>query len=177
MHIWGKNKKILIISPLSKSIEYQFKNKDKLYRENAVKFPDFELLTYKTKITYNIEGDTKESLGLTTNNWFEESQRMCDEISKIDFDIAFLTCASYSPFLGNYIKFNMGKKAIYLGGVLNVFFNIYGGRFKEGFYNLCGLNPEIQIDAFENDEITHIKGGRNGGPTESINAYFGKKNK
>lgn len=174
-HKWGLNKKILIISPLSKSVEHQFKNRTNLYIDNATKFPEFELKTYKTKITYNENMDTKGSLGIATDNWFDEAQRMSDEISNIDFDIAFLSCGSYAPFFGNYIKNKMGKKSVYLGGVLNVFFNIYGGRFKEGFYNMCKLNPDTRIDAFENDEISNIIGGRSGGPSESLNAYFGRR--
>ena len=174
MRIWGNNKKILIISPFSKSIEYQWKNKNELYIENAIKFPEFELKTYKTKITYNVVGDTKESLRITTNNWLEESERMASEISTIDFDIAFLSCATYSNYLGYHIKSVMKKKAIYIGGILNVLFNIYGERYCEEFYKTCGLNPESQIDAFENDEIWHIRGGRSL-KGEALNAYFGKR--
>jgi hypothetical protein len=171
---WGKNKKILIISPLSKSIEYQLKNKDKLYID--YQFPECEFKTYNTKITYNSNDDTKESLGLVTNNWHEECQRMVEEISNIDFDIAFLSCASYSMFLGNYIRYNMRKQALYLGGILNIYFNIYGGRYDDNYYKKCGLNLEYQIDPLENDEIEHIKGGRDK-PTEALNAYFGKRKK
>src|ERR1035437_8619957 len=171
---WGLNKTILIISPFSKSIEYQFKNKDNLYLD--YKFPEFVLKTYNTKITYNTIGDTKESLGLTTNNWHEECQRMAEDISKIDFDVALLTCASYGMFLGNYIKYNMKKKAIYLGGVLNVFFHIYGGRYKNEllYYKPSGLNPDTQINPLENSDIEKILGGRDKS-TEALNAYFGKK--
>ena len=171
---WGENKKILIISPLSKSIEHQFKNKDKLY--NDYQFPNFELITYNTKITYNNSSDNRNTLGVTTNNWNEECLRMSDEIGKIDFDIAFLSCASYSMFLGDFIKHQMGKKAIYIGGILNVFFNIYGGRYKT-YFKASGLNEEYEINPFENDDIKNIKGGRSVGWSESLNAYFGTRNK
>jgi len=172
--IWGKNKKILIVSPLSKSIEYQFKNKENLYVD--YKFPEFELKTYNTKITYNSSDEIKENLNITTNNWHEECQRMSKEISKIDFDIALLSCASYGMFLGNHIKYNMGKKAIYLGGCLNLFFNIYGGRYTDADFKNCGLNLEYQIDPIENIDIERIKGGREK-PSEALNAYFGKRKK
>jgi len=169
---WGKNKKILIISPLSKSIEHQFKNKNKLYVDYV--FPDFELLTYNSTITYNSTDDTKNSLKITTNNWFEECQKMANDINKIDFDIAFLSCASYGMFLGNYIKNTMNKKALYLGGILNMYFNIYGGRYEEDYYIRSGLNLNHQIDPIENDEIQNIHGGKDKS-SEALNAYFGKK--
>lgn len=172
---WGKNKKILIVSPLSKSIQHQFKNKDKLYID--YQFPDFELLTYNTKITYNTIGDTKETLNITTNNWNEECQRISEDIKQIDFDIAFLSCGVYAMFLGDFIKNVMQKKSIITGGILNVFFNIYGDRWDEEFYRTRGLNLDYQIDPFENDDIINIRGGRNNGPGESLNAYFGRRKK
>lgn len=170
---WGKDKTILIISPLSKSITHQYKNKDKLY--NDYKFPEFELKTYNTKITYNTIGDTKSTLNITTNNWQEECLRISEEISKIDFDVAFLSCGIYAMFLGDFIKHIMGKKSIYIGGILNVLFNIYGGRFNDDFYLNRGLNLEYQINPFENSDIINIKGGRDSGPGESLNAYFGTR--
>jgi hypothetical protein len=167
---WGKDKKILIISPLSKSIEYQYKNKDNLYVD--YKFPEFELKTYNTKITYSTNADTHNTLNVTTNNWNEECIKMAIEIEKIDFDIAFLSCASYSMFLGDFIKHQMKKKSIYIGGILNVFFNIYGGRFKT-YFGASGLNSKYEINPFENEDIKNIRGGRHGGWSESLNAYFG----
>ena len=169
---WGKNKKILIISPLSKSIEHQFKNKDKLYID--YKFPEFELKTYNTKITYNSKEDTKQNLNITTNNWHEECERMANEIKNIDFNIALLSCASYGMFLGNYIKYELKKKAVYFGGVLNVLFNIYGGRYSDNYYTSCGLDLNYQIDPLENTDIINIRGGR-GNSTEGLGAYFGKR--
>jgi len=168
---WGENKKILIISPLSKSIEHQFKNKDKLY--NDYQFPNFELITYNTNLTYNNPDDNHNTLGVVTNNWNEECLRMAEEISKIDFDIAFLSCASYSMFLGDFIKHQMGKKAIYIGGIINVFFNIYGGRFGN-YFEPSGLNRQYEINPLENDSIKNI-GGRSNGWSESIGAYFGRR--
>jgi hypothetical protein len=130
--------------------------------------------TYNTNITYNTDEDTKESLKITTDNWHQECERMASQIQHIDFDVALLSCASYSMFLGDYIKNVMGKKAIYLGGILNVYFNIFGGRYKK-YYDKYGLNPLFQINALENEEIHDIKGGKSQGWNETLNAYFGYK--
>lgn len=168
--IWGEGKKILIISPFSKSINYQVKRKEKLYKEYI--FPDFELLTLNSPITYNTNEDTKETLQVTTNNWLEEVEKLKNEINKLKFDIALLSCGSYAMSLGSHIK-NIGKQSIYVGGALNPIFSIYGER-----YNLkCNENQrdlKYQINAFENEVIKKIKGGRNFG-TESLGAYFGYK--
>jgi hypothetical protein len=41
---WGDGKKILIISPLSKSVEYQYQRKDSLFLDYI--YPDFNLKTF-----------------------------------------------------------------------------------------------------------------------------------
>ena len=168
---WGEGKKILVVSPFEESLKYQYARRYKIM--NNYTYPNFELVTYKTKILYNDGTETKEQLGTTTNNWEEEWMRMAEEISKLDFDIAWLSCAAYSPFLGDYIVHTMGKKAIYVGGILNMFFNIYGERFK-AYTSYC--NIDYMIDPFENKEIENMTAGR-GQAYEGIHAYFGYKNK
>ena len=168
---WGHNKKVLIISPFSKSILYQKSRLNKIHKNYT--FPDFNLITYNTSITYNNESDNEETMNIKTKNWNDECIRMAREIEKIDFDIAFLSCGSYAMFLGNFIKLKMKKKSIYVGGILNVYFGIYGGRYDIPFFNDL-LNLEYQIEAFENKDVNKINGGRLS-TSESINAYFGKK--
>jgi hypothetical protein len=89
-----------------------------------------------------------------------------------------LSCGSYAMYLGDFIRHKLNKKALYLGGVLNMIFNIYGGRYNQpGYVRLgqsVGLNLESQINPFENKDIEHIKSGRNF-KTESLKAYFGTK--
>jgi hypothetical protein len=174
LHNWLNNKKILIVSPLSQSIEYQFKNKDKLY--NNYTFPNFELSTYNTKITYSDKDNHRTAMNVTTSNWLEEAGRMSEEIAKLDFDIALLSCGSYAMYLGDFIKHKLNKKSLYLGGILNMLFNIYGGRYNQHGYVQLGLrvrlDPAYQIDPFENEDVKNIKSGRDF-KTESLRAYFG----
>lgn len=165
-HILAENKKVLFISPFSKSIKHQYQFKDKLYKNH--KLPNFELLTYNTPITYN---DSKNDLKhIKTNNWFEQCELMAREISALDFDIAFLSCGSYAMYLGDFIAREMKKTSIYLGGVLNVLFGIKGKRFDDPNYNRL-LNLEYQIEALEKNDYEHLKGGR-GFKSEGMNAYF-----
>lgn len=175
---WGDGLKILIISPLSKSIEYQNQFRDKFFKDYS--YPNFQLLTYNSKITYSDHPmDNKHTLNVETSNWHEECQQMAEDIRHIDFDVALLSCASYSMFLGNFIRDVLGKKSIYLGGIVNAYFNIYGGRYAsmEKFHNIfsdAGLNLEHRIDPLELEDIHKINSGR-GKTTESLNAYFGSK--
>jgi hypothetical protein len=168
---WGEGKKILIISPLSKSINYQLTRKDKILKNYT--FPNCEFKTYNTKITYNNTLiDTKETLRVTTNSFLEEIELIKNNIKNIDFDIAFIACAAYTMPLGDYISKTMQKKAIYIGGILNMFFSIYGERFK-GMYPYIS-NIKYLIDPIENDDITHLMSGRKY-KNEALNAYFGKQ--
>lgn len=169
--IWGEGKKILIISPFSKSLLYQKNNLSKIHKN--YQFPSFELLVYNSPITYNNFEDNIDTLNITSKNWNEACIKMSEDLNKIDFDIAFLSCGSYSMYLGSFIKNKLRKKAIYLGGILNVYFGIYGGRYDIPFFNNF-LNLEFQIEAFENKDILSINGGRDF-KSESLNAYFGSK--
>ena len=166
--IFGQNKKILIISPFSESIKYQTKKERINNLINNYTFPDFTLLTYDTPITYNNNNDDLDFI--STNNWLEQCELMENEIKKLDFDIAFLSCASYANCLGSFISNNMNKKAIYIGGVLNVLFNIYGGRYNDDYYNSIN-NLEYRITAIEKEKYKNIQGGRDI-KSESFNAYF-----
>ena len=75
--------------------------------------------------------------------------------------------------IGNFIK-NIGKKSIYLGGMLNVIFNIYGERYKK--FGKLFQNPEYQIDSIDNyDDLFSKKSELFIANSESISAYFRNK--
>jgi hypothetical protein len=54
---------------------------------------------------------------------------MCDDIQKLDFDIALLSCGGYGMPLCNFIKNNLKKSAIYVGGGLQLLFGVIGQRW------------------------------------------------
>ena len=166
---FGENKKILVISPFSESIKYQTQ-KDRINNLiNNYTFPNCEFITYNTPITYN--SDNNDLINeVTTNNWLEQCEKMENEIQQIDFDIAFLSCASYANCLGAFIARKMNKPAIYFGGVLNVLFNIYGKRYDAKYYNDIN-NLSYRITAFEKDKYENTKGGKSI-RSEAFNAYF-----
>ena len=149
--IWGENKKILIISPFSKSIKYQT-SPDRINKilADSYKFPNCLFTTYQTPITYNTDGCNSTYFKRVTdgcNSWLDISEKMCDEIKDIEFDIAFISAGIYTMHIGNFIK-KIGKKAIYIGGMLNVLFNIYGSRYDNTFFNSF-MNKEYQIDVMD----------------------------
>ena len=169
--VWGEGKKILIVSPFSESIKYQTKPDRINNLINNYTFPNFTLVTYDTPITYNAD-ITDLRPDVDTNNWIEQCRKMEEEISQLDFDTALLACASYATCLGSFISNEMGKKAIYIGGPLNVMFNIEGKRYNNHSYNIIN-NLSYRIVAFEKERYQNlgVKGGRKY-DNEAFNAYF-----
>jgi hypothetical protein len=130
------DKKILVISPFTYSFFKQYKKRREIFKNHPVKefeLPDFKLITLPTPITY--EGVSS----FPDNNWFETSEKLCNEIKKIDFDYALLGCGLYSYPLGAFIK-SIGKGAIYMGGALQLYFGVTGRRYAEQAYYKKFLN-------------------------------------
>lgn len=70
---------------------------------------------------------------------------MEDEAMRMNFDVALVGCGAYGLPLAARLK-RQGKKAIHLGGALQILFGIKGGRwdsrpeFKK-FYNDAWVRP------------------------------------
>ena len=73
---WGEGKKILIISPLSKSLLHQKENISKIHKN--YRFPNFVLLVYNSPVTYNNIDDNNQTLNISSKNW----NQTCIEMSK-----------------------------------------------------------------------------------------------
>lgn len=113
-----KNKKILVISPYSKSINNQIKNINKLY-DNI--YPDMEVITYQC-----LETQLNNTNGY--DSFFDALESMKNDIENIEFDIALICCGAYGYLLSSIIK-NMGKSAIELCSYLPNWFGIKIKRY------------------------------------------------
>ena len=168
LHTWMTGKKVLVISPFSKTIEHQYSRRNELFRE--FKYPDFQLIAYDTPVTYNNPKDVRSaSVSSRTSNWIDELELMKLDIRNLDFDIAFLSCGSYAGPLGVEIA-AMGKKAIYIGGVLNILFNVFGQRYNTDYVRAI-INPETTIDALESSELM-ARSGCKAWANEALRAYL-----
>ncbi len=132
-----KGKKVLVIHPFEVSVQQNYKIKDKLF-ENKDFLPDFDLRTLKA--VQSIAGNKTEY-----SNWFEALASMQHKIDQIDFDIALIGAGAYGLPLGAYIK-RIGKKAVHVGGILQLFFGIKGKAWnKLGVYNEAWTSP-VQVE-------------------------------
>jgi len=117
------NKKILIISPFIDSFIQQQDKQFKLFKNTNIFLPNQQLIYYKslnTSAGNRIEGQS---------NWMDTYIKMIKDINKLDFDVALVSCGGYGLPICNYIKENMKKSAIYVGGGLQLFFGVIGNRW------------------------------------------------
>lgn len=148
-----KNKKVLVISPFTETIEKQYaKHRAEIFgdmTENVL--PEFASLE-TVKAVQTIAGNRGN-----WESWFEALEWMEREIDKKDFDVALLGCGAYGFPLAAYIK-SIGKQAIHVGGPLQLYFGIRGKRWTDrGFYS-----NEYWTSPAESERPTNLKGVEGG---------------
>lgn len=122
-------KKVLVIHPFAETIQHQYSKRKYLFSNSDV-LPDFELITLKAI----------QSLGGTKQftDWFEALNWMQQKMDKIDYDICLIGCGAYGFPLAAHAK-RMGKKAVHLGGSLQLLFGIKGSRWENPNYGIKTL--------------------------------------
>lgn len=114
-----RGKRILIISAFIDSIKKKIPIRKKIYGIDL--FPDCEFVFLKPPQTHGKNKSRKLEVE------FNDFVKRIDEI-KDSFDVALCSCGGYSnPICGAI--YEMGKSAIYVGGVLQMYFGIYGERW------------------------------------------------
>lgn len=124
---WTKaleGKKVLVVHPFVNEIEQQYKNKDLLFKSSIL--PDFELKTVKAVMSFANEKTEFE-------DWFDALNYMKAEIDKHEYDICLIGAGAYGLSLAAHVK-RKGKKAIHLGGSLQLLFGIRGKRWEDPTY-------------------------------------------
>jgi hypothetical protein len=109
------NKRILIISAFVDSIQKQ----QQAYPTDL--FPNCTFVYLKPPQT----NGNNASL-----DWHVEFTNFCTKIKKLEneFDVALCSCGGYGNPICSYI-YSLNKSAIYVGGVLQMYFGIYGNRW------------------------------------------------
>jgi hypothetical protein len=119
----GKN--VLVIHPFAKTIEDQYKKRELLFKNNIL--PKFNLTTIAA--VQSIAGEKT-----IYNDWFEALDYMKIEIDKVDYDICLIGAGAYGLPLAAHVK-KTGKKAVHMGGSLQLLFGIKGKRWEDPNYN------------------------------------------
>lgn len=136
---WTKaleGKKVLVVHPFEASILANYR-KRQLFFDNPDILPEFDLQTLKA-----VQSIAEEQPDYAT--WFDALKYMEDEISKRNFDIALIGAGAYGFPLGAYVK-QLGKKAVHVGGMLQLLFGIKGKAWnKLGIYKETWTQPLIE---------------------------------
>lgn len=114
-----RGKRLLIVSPFVKSMQEKLDILPEIYGIDL--FPDCSFVFIKPPQT---QGDIEsEEFDIELQDFMDEVEEIKDE-----FDIALCSCGGYGNLVCAKI-FDMGKSAIYVGGVLQMYFGIYGSRW------------------------------------------------
>ena len=129
-----KGCKVLVIHPFAESILNQYSIREKLFTNISV-LPTFKTFTVLKAV---------QSLGVSDSrfsDWFEALEYMKSEIDKVDYDVCLIGCGAYGFHLAAHVK-RSGKKAVHLGGSLQLLFGIKGMRWdNSGLYNDYWVRP------------------------------------
>ena len=120
-----KNKKVLIISSHKKTIENQIVNLDKLHKK----------VIYDETTTIQVYKPAQQNAGSNDeHSWSFHFNKMKEDIKKIkedfDFDIALVSAGGFGMILSDYIYSELNSSVLYIGGALQLFFGINGGRWN-----------------------------------------------
>lgn len=119
-------RKVLVIHPFAQTIEKQYKqHREKLFLNPEI-LPLFELRTIQA--VQSLGGSNQFS------DWFAALAWMENEMDKTDYDICLIGCGAYGFPLAAHAK-RKGKKAVHLGGSLQLLFGIRGTRWEDPNYN------------------------------------------
>jgi hypothetical protein len=122
-----KNKKVLILTSHSKTIKSQIPN-----LKNIFKKPVFHETT-----SFFVQKTPQQNGGSHDNrSWklhFEELKTKVENIKNtfFDFDIALVSCGGFGMPISDYIRSDLGKSVIYVGGALQLFFGVMGSRWEK----------------------------------------------
>jgi len=118
-HLKGKN--VLVISCFEESIQYQYKNKNKIWSNTDI-LPEFKLITIKHPSSKSISDNNP------FNTWKDMVDNVLEQMSKINYDVLLVGAGAASIPYANFAKQN-GKQGIHLGGGLQILFSIKGARW------------------------------------------------
>lgn len=120
MELAGKT--VLLVNPFVDTMVAQYPHIDKIFPDRNVLPHQINFKTMKA-IWFTGRGDDFPT-------FFDALDYMYQEIMKIDFDIALLSCSAFGYNLAPMIK-RAGKQAIQMGGSMQLLFGIWGARWDD----------------------------------------------
>lgn len=121
-----ENKKILVVHPFSETILSQYEKRANLF-DNSDILPNFTSLNVIKAVSFQDKDKYVD--------WFDALEHMKKQIDNSDYDICLIGAGAYGFPLAAHVK-RTGKKAIHLGGALQLLFGIIGKRWEDPTYGV-----------------------------------------
>jgi len=132
-------KNVLIVSPFKRTIEHQWEHRFKIWGSYCELLMPYNLVgVVVPPHPPVIAGHEYFWRGHHYNSWLDATFTILEELSNIEFDIAFIGAGALSPILATGIK-SLGKGSITLNSTTQLHFGISGRRWNEHQPNV--LNP------------------------------------
>lgn len=145
-----EGKRVLVVHPFADTIRRQYEeNRERIWPGRCV-LPEFkELITIKA--VQSIAGNKTEFA-----TWFDALEHMERQIDALDFDVALISCGAYGFPLAAHVR-KKGRKAIHIGGSLQLLFGIKGKRWEgKDIYNEYWVSPS---EAERPEGFQNVEGG------------------
>lgn len=159
-------KRVLVVSPFSESIQSNFSRRFEFFKDYS--YPDFDMVPLATPITYS--GLPREFYPHET--WEDTVESLKQQLRNLNFDIALMSCGSYALPLGECISAELGRSAIYVGGILQLFFGVMGRRYEGNTALLNQLNTDKFIYPLEKQKFLPFMNVQEVSAAEAFGAYF-----
>ncbi len=146
-----KNKKVLIISSHKNTIEKQLPYIDKIFSNNI-----FDKTT-----EFHVYKPPQQNGGSHDNNsWQYHFNIIKNDLKELvktfDFDIALVSCGGFGMLTSNYIFTELHKSTMYIGGSLQLFFGIKGGRWQSNDIINKSINS-YWVNVIESDKPKNVQ--------------------
>lgn len=112
-------RKILIVHSFADDMKRQ-------YELGVFDYPKFESIEF-----FKAPNTQAEPTDSFTTTWSGELAKATERIARIDFEIALIGCGGYSSPIALFCKKTLKKKAVVIGGYLQLYFAISGKRWQE----------------------------------------------
>ena len=122
--------RVLVVHPFASTIERQYaKGGAALFPGNPTALPHFgALLTYRP--VQNIQ--QAESTEAWYSPWRPMLEAMKADLAELapHFDVALLACGGWGHPLVHFLRHDLNRSAVYVGGALQLHFGILGARYR-----------------------------------------------
>ena len=139
----GQN--VLVVHPFAELIEKQYLRRGEIFPEKEI-LPDFNLTVVKAVQS------SGETVPQEYQNWSEALDALYARCMEREFDVALLSCGSYAVPLASRLK-DSGKKAVVLGGMMQLMFGIKGSRWEASRPDIVAMYNDAWVRAGESDRV------------------------